>query len=56
MEPIGTVVTDLNDAITGFSDMKTAPRTAKAARSGATASFANLIQIRAASSATSSTS
>jgi hypothetical protein len=34
----------LSDAITAFSGMKTAPRTAKATKSGATSSIASLVQ------------
>jgi hypothetical protein len=37
-------VTALSDAITTFSGMKTAPRTAKATKSGATQSIASLVQ------------
>lgn len=37
-------VTDLTDAITTFSGMKTAPRTAAAARTAATESVANLVR------------
>jgi hypothetical protein len=37
-------VTTLSNAITAFSGMKTAPRTAKASKSGATTSIASLVQ------------
>lgn len=37
-------VTALSDAITAFSGMKSSPRTAKAAKSGATQSIASLVQ------------